>query len=113
MSISGDWFWQTTRVALHCAILTFPPGGGTDLIGRMIAPPLGAALGQQIVADNRGGGGGIVGTDYIAHAQPDGYTFGLLSLSAHAANATLVPKLPYDSVNDFQALTFVGRSPQT
>jgi tripartite-type tricarboxylate transporter receptor subunit TctC len=138
LTILGGRVWLKTRAAPCCAILlfcvsvpglvsaaewaptrpirfilTFPPGGGTDLIGRMIAPPLGAALGQQIVADNRGGGGGIVGTDYLAHAQPDGYTFGLLSLSAHAGNATLAPKLPYDSVKDFQALTFVGRSPQT
>ncbi|MGH8618337.1 MAG: tripartite tricarboxylate transporter substrate binding protein [Burkholderiales bacterium] len=93
-------------------ILTFPPGGGTDLLGRMIAPPMATALGQQIVADNRGGAGGVVGTEVIARAQPDGYTFGLVSLSAHAGNATLAPKLPYDSVKDFQPLTFIGRSPQ-
>jgi tripartite-type tricarboxylate transporter receptor subunit TctC len=102
--------WAPTRPLRF--ILTFPPGGGTDLLGRTIAPPMGIALGQQIVADNRGGAGGIVGTEYIAHAQPDGHTFGLLSLSAHAANATLAPKLTYDSVKDFQALTFVGTSPQ-
>ena len=138
MKILGSRFDSAARVILHCAlalicvmaagtvaaaewsptrpvrfILTFPPGGGTDLIGRMIAPPLGVALGQQIVADNRGGGGGIVGTDVIAHALPDGHTFGLLSLSAHAGNATLAPRLPYDSVKGFQPLTFVGRAPQT
>ncbi len=93
-------------------IMPFAPGGSTDVLGRMIAPPLGIALGQQIVVDNRGGAGGIIGTEAIARAQPDGYTFGVIGLSGQAANATLAPKLPYDSVKDFEPLTFIGQSPQ-
>jgi tripartite-type tricarboxylate transporter receptor subunit TctC len=94
-------------------ILPFPPGGSADLLGRAIATPLGVALGQQIVVDNRGGAGGIIAMEAIARAQPDGYTIGLASNSAHAANATLNPKLPYDSIKDFLPLTFTGQSPVT
>ena len=93
-------------------ILPFAPGGSTDVLGRLIAPPLGSALGQHIVVDNRGGAGGIIGTEAIARAQPDGYTIGFISLSGHAANATLAAKLPYDSVKDFEPLTIIGASPQ-
>jgi tripartite-type tricarboxylate transporter receptor subunit TctC len=69
---------------------------------------MGNALGQQVVVDNRGGAGGVIAMDAVVHAQPDGYTFGIPSLSAHAANATLIAKLPYDSVHDFLPLTFVA-----
>lgn len=92
-------------------IVPFPPGGTADLLGRLIAPALGSALGQQIVVDNRGGAGGVIAMEAVAHAQPDGYTLGLPSLTAHAGNATLNTKLPYDSVNDFLPLTFAGQSP--
>jgi tripartite-type tricarboxylate transporter receptor subunit TctC len=61
--------------------------------------------------DNRGGAGGIIAMEAIARAQPDGYTLGLASLSAHAGNATLNPKLPYDSIKDFLPLTSSGQSP--
>ena len=101
--------WVPTR-PLHL-ILPFPPGGSTDLLGRMIALPLGDALGQQIVSDNRGGAGGIIGMGALARAQPDGYTFAIHSLSAHAGNATLAANLPYDSIKDFQPLTFIAESP--
>ena len=94
-------------------IVPFPPGGSADLLGRTIAAPLGTALGQQVVVDNRGGAGGVIAMDLVAHALPDGYTMGLPSLTAHAGNATLQAKLPYDSVRDFQPLTFVARSALT
>jgi tripartite-type tricarboxylate transporter receptor subunit TctC len=92
-------------------IVPFPPGGSADLLARMLAPSMGAALGQQVVVDNRGGAGGVIAMDAVAHAQPDGYTFGIPSLSAHAGNATLVAKLPYDSIRDFLPLTFVAQVP--
>jgi tripartite-type tricarboxylate transporter receptor subunit TctC len=93
-------------------ILPYAPGGTTDLIARVIAGPLGTELGQQIVIDNRGGGGGLIAMSLIAQAQPDGYTVGLPALSAHAANATLLEKtLTYDTEKDFQPVTFVGQSP--
>ena len=92
-------------------IVPFPTGGTADLLGRLIAPALGGALVQQIVVDNRAGAGGVIAMEAVAHAQPDGYTLGLPSLTAHAGNATLNAKLPYDSVNDFLPLTFAGQSP--
>jgi tripartite-type tricarboxylate transporter receptor subunit TctC len=70
-------------------IVPFPTGGTADLLGRLIAPALGNALGQQIVVDNRAGAGGVIAMEAAAHAQPDGYTLGLPSLTAHAGNATL------------------------
>ena len=101
--------WVPTRSLRF--IVPAAPGGSTDLLARMISPPLGNALGQQIVVDNRGGAGGIIAMEAVARAQPDGYTLGLLSLSQHAANATLVPRLPYDSVKDFLPLTYIGHTP--
>ncbi len=93
-------------------ILPYAPGGTTDLIARIVAGPLSQELGQQIVVDNRGGGGGVIAMSLIARAQPDGYTVGLPALSAHAATATLLRKtLPYDAEKDFQPVTFVGQSP--
>jgi tripartite-type tricarboxylate transporter receptor subunit TctC len=92
-------------------VLPYAPGGTTDLIARIIAIPLGKELGQQVVVDNRGGGGGVIGMVTVARAQPDGYTLGLPGLGAHAANETLLPKLPYKTEKDFQAVTFVGESP--
>jgi tripartite-type tricarboxylate transporter receptor subunit TctC len=92
-------------------IVPFPPGGTADLLARMLAAPMGAALGQQVVVDNRGGAGGVIAAEAVAHALPDGYTFGIPSLSAHAGNATLAAKLPYDSIRDFLPLTFVAQTP--
>lgn len=92
-------------------IISFPPGGTSDLLARAIAPGMSEGLGQPIVLDNRGGAGGIVGMEVVARAQRDGYTFGIASLSSHAANATLALKLPYDSIKDFEPITLLGRSP--
>ncbi|MES2186155.1 MAG: tripartite tricarboxylate transporter substrate binding protein [Pseudomonadota bacterium] len=86
-------------------VVTFPPGGTADLLARAIAPPLGDALGQQVVIDNRAGGGGVIGTDAVARSGSDGLTFGLVAAGSHALNATLVKKLPYDPVKDFQWIT--------
>ena len=90
-------------------IVPFPPGGTADLLARLLATPMGNALGQQVVVDNRGGAGGVISMDALAHAPADGYTFGIPSMSAHAANATLITNLPYDSIKDFLPLTFVAQ----
>ena len=104
---SADWV-PSKPIRL---ILPYAPGGTTDLIARILSGPLGSDLGQQIVIDNRGGGGGVIAMSMIAHAQPDGYTMGIPSLSAHAANATLLRKsLPYDTEKDFQPVSFIGES---
>jgi len=101
--------WTPTRPLRF--IISFPPGGTSDLLERAIAPAMSEGLGQPIVLDNRGGAGGIVGVEAVARAQRDGYTFGIASLSSHAANATLALKLPYDPIKDFEPITLLGRSP--
>ena len=106
---SGAQEWTPQRPLR--LIVPFPPGGTADLLARLLATPMGTALGQQVVVDNRGGAGGVISMDAMAHAQPDGYTFGIPSLSAHASNASLIAKLPYDSIRDFLPLTFVAQVP--
>jgi tripartite-type tricarboxylate transporter receptor subunit TctC len=91
-------------------IVPFAPGGGTDLLARLVAPKLGEVLGQQVVVDNRGGAGSVVGTEILAKAPADGYTLGFLD-GAFAINPATTPKLPYDSEKDFVPLTIVATSP--
>jgi tripartite-type tricarboxylate transporter receptor subunit TctC len=88
-------------------VVPFPPGGGTDTMARAIGTRLGEALGQQIVVDNRGGGGANIGAELAAHSQPDGYTW-FLSTVTHTINATLYRKLGYDLVKDFVPVTHLG-----
>jgi tripartite-type tricarboxylate transporter receptor subunit TctC len=88
-------------------ILPFPPGGGTDTMARAIGTRLGEGLGQQIVIDNRGGGGANIGAELAAHSQPDGYTWFLMTVT-HTVNATLYRKLGYTLVKDFVPVTHLG-----
>jgi tripartite-type tricarboxylate transporter receptor subunit TctC len=91
-------------------ILPFPPGGGTDILGRQIAEKLGERLGQPVVAENRGGAGGNVGAEAAAHSAPDGYTIVLVAPSL-AISPTLYSKLNYDPVKDLQPVTLVATIP--
>jgi tripartite-type tricarboxylate transporter receptor subunit TctC len=81
-------------------VVPIAAGGGTDIIGRMIAQKLTQAFGQQFVVDNRPGAGGIIGSDAVAKAAPDGYTV-LVTPTSHAINPSIYAKLPYDTVKDF------------
>jgi len=92
-------------------IVAFPPGGFVDLGARLVAGPLGTALGQQVVIDNRGGAGGIVGTEFAARAAPDGYTLVVGSAGTHAVNQSLYRKLPYSVLRDFQPVTRLADAP--
>ncbi|MEQ1772327.1 MAG: tripartite tricarboxylate transporter substrate binding protein [Burkholderiales bacterium] len=92
-------------------IAAFPPGGFVDLGARIISGPLGAALGQQVIVDNRGGAGGIVGTELAARAAPDGHTLVVGSVGTHAVNQTLYRKLPYHVLRDFQPVTRLADAP--
>ena len=85
-------------------IVPFGAGSGTDVVARTLAPRLSESMGQQVVVDNRTGAGGIVGTDLVAKAQPDGHTL-LFALSSHAINASLYGKLPFDTRKDFATVT--------
>ena len=91
-------------------IVPFPPGGGNDIVGRIVAVKLAEGLGQQVVVDNRGGAGGTIGTDITAKAPPDGYTLLVNNISL-AVNHTLYRKLPYDTLRDLAPVSLVGRQP--
>ena len=93
------------------AVVPLAPGGGTDMVGRLVAAKLGELLGQQIVVDNRGGGGGVVGTDLVAKATPDGYTILVGSITTNAVNPVLYKKLPYDHIRDFAPISLIGTVP--
>src|SRR5919108_338805 len=91
-------------------VVPFPPGGPADVFGRLVAIRLGQALGEQFVVDNRGGGNGNIGAEFVARAAPDGYTL-LLLPSALAANASLYAKLPYSLTRDFTGVASLGTFP--
>src|SRR5438046_796252 len=91
-------------------IVPFPPGGSNDIVARMLATQLGEKLGQSVVIENKGGAGGVVGTDMVAKATPDGYTLLLISI-AYAFGPALYKTLPYDPETSFAPITIVGRGP--
>ena len=88
-------------------IVPYPPGGTTDLVARGIAGKLAEKYGQQVVIDNRGGASTIIGTELMAKAAPDGYTFGLITQTTMSINPNVVPKLPYNTERDLAPLTQV------
>ena len=91
--------------------MPYPPGGGTDVIARIVQGRFQAVLGQPVIIDNRGGGGGSLGTDIVAKAPPDGYTV-LFTLSSHTINPAIYPKLPFDTAKDFEPVGTVASLPQ-
>jgi len=88
-------------------VIPYPPGGGTDIIGRVVAQHLGTNLGQQFVVDNRGGAGGTIGTDAVAKSAADGYTL-LMVPTSHVINPSIYPKLPYDTLRQFTSITLAA-----
>jgi tripartite-type tricarboxylate transporter receptor subunit TctC len=91
-------------------IVPFAAGGNTDIIARIVSPEMSRLFGQQIVIDNRGGGGSVIGTEIAARSAPDGYTLITVS-AAHAINPAMAKKLPYDSVRDFAAISMIANVP--
>lgn len=91
-------------------ISPFTPGGGNDFVSRAVAVAMTKNVGQSVVVDNRPGANTIVGMEIVAKAAPDGYTL-IMTSSTQAINATLYPKLPYDSIKSFAPITIVGLSP--
>jgi tripartite-type tricarboxylate transporter receptor subunit TctC len=92
-------------------VVPYPPGGGTDVIARIVQVRLQAALGQNVLIENKGGAGGSLGTDVVAKAAPDGYTV-LFTLSSHTINPAIFPKLPFDTQKDFEPIGLVASLPQ-
>lgn len=109
-SASIDARGQTYPLKPLRLVIPFPPGGGSDFVGRIVGQKLGDALGQAVVADNRPGAAGIIGTGVVAKALPDGYTL-LLASGSHSINASFARKLPYDPLLDFAPISRLGLIP--
>jgi tripartite-type tricarboxylate transporter receptor subunit TctC len=92
-------------------VVPWPPGGGVDTTGRMIAQPLSLRLGQPIVVDNRAGAGGNIGTEFAKNQKADGYTLLMGSISPNAVNQHLYTRLGFDPIKDFTPITFVSSVP--
>ncbi len=92
-------------------VVPFTPGGSTDILARALAPKLAAALGQNVIVDNKPGAGGSLGAAEVAHAAPDGQTLLMGHIGTLAVNATLYPKLAYDPVKSFAPVAWVARVP--
>ncbi len=103
---ADDWPTKPVRY-----INSFPAGGPTDVLSRIACQKLSELTGQQFIVENKGGSGGNVGADAIAHSAPDGYTIGLYSVASHAIARTLYAKLPYDPAKDFTAVTMLWSLP--
>ena len=123
----NSWLRNTLIAATACAaiaaqaqtyptkpirvIVTFPPGGSSDTVTRLISPRLSERLGQPIVIENRPGGGGGIGADAVAKSAPDGYTLVVGAQGGLALNTIFYPNLPYNPLKDFAPITLLVKSP--
>ena len=109
-SASAEDFSKYPTRAIH-VVVGFTPGGGNDLIARIVGQKLSESLGQPVIIDNKPGGGAIVATEYVAKSAPDGYTLLVGASGAMAINPAVYTKLPYDSVRDFVPVSELGSFP--
>jgi tripartite-type tricarboxylate transporter receptor subunit TctC len=105
---SGDAARYPTRPVR--IIVPFGAGGPSDLVARTVAQKMSENLGQQVITENRGGANGIVGVEAVARSAPDGYTLVMGTTGTHGINASLVPRLPYDTIKDFAPIARFGIS---
>ena len=109
LSILGSSAWaQSYPTRSIRLIVPYPPGGGVDGAGRIIAQALSEQLGQQVVVENRAGATGRIGTEIVAKAAPDGHTLLLGSGAPNAVVPSVTPNLPYDAIKDFAPISLVG-----
>jgi tripartite-type tricarboxylate transporter receptor subunit TctC len=100
--------WPARPIRL---VVPFPPGGTTDIVGRIVAARMSVALGQPVVVENRAGAGGTVGSDVVAKSPPDGYTLVVSNIAAHGVAPSIFPTLPYDPVRDFTHIALLADTP--
>jgi len=105
-ALAADTGFPSRPVTL---VIPFPPGGATDVNGRVIAQRLGKELGQPVVIENRGGAGTVIGASYVSKAAPDGYTLLISSGTTFTVNPAIRPNLPYDPVKSFEPIGLAGR----
>lgn len=117
--LSAVLLWWVTGLSVAIAayperpitlVVTYPPGGTADLVARLLAPEVAKELGQNVVVENRGGAGGMIGGASVAKAAPDGYTL-MLDAANHAQNPAVQPKMLFDTLKDFAPIVYVQRVP--
>ena len=117
--LSAVLLWLVTGLSVAIAayperpitlVVTYPPGGTADLVARLLAPEVAKELGQNVVVENRGGAGGMIGGASVAKAAPDGYTL-MLDAANHAQNPAVQPKMLFDTLKDFAPIVYVQRVP--
>ncbi len=104
-AVAQPWPGKPVRM-----VIPWPPGGGNDILGRVLAEAMTGPLGQQVLVDNRGGANGLIGAEAVARAAPDGYTIMFHSASTHLINAAFYKKVPYETIADFAPVTLIGEA---
>src|SRR5688500_18229093 len=108
LTVAASAFAQSYPARTVRLIVPFPAGGGSDVIGRIVAQKLTERFGQQVIVDNRAGAGGSIGTEAAVRAAPDGYTLVLASTSEIAINPSLYSKLTYDTLKDLVPIAMIA-----
>jgi tripartite-type tricarboxylate transporter receptor subunit TctC len=109
--LSGATLAQTYPSQAIRLVVPWPPGGATDVIGRLMAQAMSPRLGQPVIVENKPGAGGNIGTEQFVHSRPDGYTLVMATSSTNAANPHLYVRLGFDPIKDFAPVVFVAEVP--